>query len=371
MKTMKEKRNKTGIKAGVFGLGVNTFLALAKMAIGVLSQSQTLIADGLNNLSDGLNALIAILGFTMAAKPADKQHPYGHRRFEMIGGLIMTLVMLLLAYQILSSAVRSFLNPTVLVFSIWLFAMLLVSIVFKLGLRFYYLRLNRTMDSDVLLALAQDSRNDALISAALMFGLGAKFLFGFAWMDAVLSILIAALMIFDAYHLLRRFVNDLLGMRPDQKQVDDIIAIIEQQEGILGYHDLLIHSYGEGKNYATVHLELPAELTLLEAHDRIDQIERDVKKKMGIDLLVHIDPVEDNKRIQHYQKIVTEVLADLCDDLSYHDLRFIHQRLMFDVVTGETCPYDDEALKKHINAGLKRAGLDVATQIQIDRNVLV
>lgn len=366
-----KNRSQIGIRAGIIGILVNITLFIIKIVIGLSTGSNAIIADAFNNLSDSMNSLITMVGFIMAAKPADKEHPYGHGRIELIGGFLMSIIMLYIGFDVLQSSVTSLWNQDVVVYDTLAYVIMFISITLKLFLYFYYKLSNRKVNSDVLTAGAQDSLNDVMISIGILIGILIQSIFHINYMDGLIGILISAVILFSSLKLIKGFVDDLIGPRPDTELIEDIVTIINQYD-VLGFHDLMIHNYGNERIYASVHIELPSSLTLIKAHDLVDCIERDVKKNYNIDLLIHLDPVNlDDDVVLKYQPIIEEILMQIHPNLKYHDMRYIHDQLMFDISIGDDVQYTDSEMRIRIETQLQKKGCDIHTQIQFDRNPLI
>lgn len=368
---MMTERNKLGMRAGAMGILINLALFIMKILVGLSSKSYSLIADAINNLSDFLSASITVLGFKLASLPADHEHPFGHARFELISGFIISIIMLYLGIDTLRESIMGFFNPNVVKVSKVLFIVLIVSIFSKLFLYYYYQKKFRETKSEVMLANAKDSINDVLITSSILIGFIVKLKFALD-LDNILGLFIAIIIIKSSIEMIRSFVHDLLGSRPDESLIKGISEIFEDDDRIIGFHDLIIHSYGLDQHYATVHVEVDANLSLIEAHEIIDKLEYTILKTYDMDMVIHLDPLDMNDpkliKIKNDTKLI---LHRIHPDLSFHDLRLFHHKLIFDVVVPETISMTDTELKQNISKQFKEWGYDYKLAITFDRNYLL
>lgn len=350
---MNKKRADIGMKAGLIGILTNFLLFLFKIILGISSKSTAIIGDAINNFSDFLSSLITMVGFKISSMPADYEHPYGHARFEIISGFVMSIIMLYLGIDLLRESIMHILNPETLIVSRYMFIILIGSIVAKLILYFYYKFLDKTINSDVIILNIKDSRNDMLITLSIIIGIIIQEFFGYR-IDDYLGVVISLFIIYSAYQMIRDFVRELLGARPEEKLISEIQTILDQEDRIVGYHDLIVHSYGPERHYATVHVEINKKMGLMNAHDVIDELETEIQGHLGVDLVIHLDPLDlDNPLLLDLNKKVMVALHEIHEDLDYHDLRLFHNQLIFDVVVGERVSYDDAELLELISDKLE------------------
>lgn len=366
---MNNKRANAGIKTGVVGILVNLLLFIMKIIVGLSSRSASIIGDAINNLSDFLSSLITVFGFKLAQMPPDHEHPYGHARFELISGFVISIVMLYLGIDLLRESVLQIANPTTLLVTELMLWILLASIFIKAGLLIFYKKMYREGESEVIYANVKDSQNDIIITSSIVIGMWVQSVYGFR-VDAYLAVLISLLIIFSSYKMLREFIRDLLGSRPDDALIEGIQDILDQESEIMGYHDLIIHSYGVDRHYATVHVEVDEKKSLSEAHNVIDLLEYKVEKEFDVDLVIHLDPLDlDNPLLKALNKRVSLALHDIHEDLSYHDLRLFHNNLIFDVVVKESVNLTDTELLELIGDNLEDEPYKL--KVTFDRNYLL
>lgn len=365
------QRNNEGIKAGVVGIFANFSLFAAKMVIGTLASSHSIVADAINNLSDFLSSLITVIGFRIAAKPADKEHPYGHERFEYISGFIISIIMLYLGLDVIQSSIGGILSPTPLDTSKWTTIVLSLSIVVKLAMSFYYKAKANKIQSEVLLANQKDSLNDVIITSSILLGIFVDNHFGIR-LDSYIGVGLSIFIMYSALMMIRDFINDLMGTRPDEETLNIVEEELKACPEILGYHDLLIHNYGKYHTFGSVHVEIDDRLELVKAHDIVDSIERSINEKTKIDFLIHLDPLDmTDPEIKEIQKIIKQVLVENYEGLKFHDLRLIHGRLMFDIVHDEIAKYDEDEIIKNIEDALALAGYTYKLEVRFDLNQLI
>ena len=373
---MKQSNNpgREGTVSGIVGIVSNLALFLMKLSVGFAMGSLSLISDAFNNMSDFLNSGLMYVGFAMSMKPADEDHPYGHERFELIAGFCVSLVMLFLGLETLKTAILSLIkneNPTLS--SVYLLV-IAVSILVKSCLAVFYYKRAKRLDSRLILANYYDSLNDVAISVLMLVG---YFLAPYTSLnvDALLSVLIALIIIVTALKMIQQFISDLLGQRASKEDVMSITQILNQQDDIHGYHDLKIHNYGRFHKYALVHCEVDELMSLNQAHSIIDRIEDEVYHKTGIELDVHLDPLDLRSPIikQLVYRIKT-VLLGIHKELDFHDVRLNEKVLSFDVVNPQALNIKDEYILGILQGALDEYVLEVlfdATDLLIDYDLKI
>ena len=325
-----------GKLAGAVGIVCNCILFLGKLTAGLLSGSVAVTADALNNLSDASSSVVSLLGFKMASKPADPEHPYGHARYEYLSGLLISVMILLVGVELLRSCAEKILHPEPTEFS-WLSAgILAASVLVKLWLAFFNRRIGRTIRSDALLASSADSRNDVITTLAVLAAMLVSH-YARVELDGWIGAAVALVILYSAVGLIRETVSPLLGRAPDPAEVRAIHDRILAYPGVLGTHDLMIHDYGPGRQFASVHVEMAAETDIMESHDVIDNIERDFLTHDGLHLIVHLDPiVTSDSAVGETRRFVEEQVKEIDPALSIHDLRLVpgttHTNVIFDCV---------------------------------------
>ena len=293
-----EVRKKYGTVSGCFGIITNLILFLIKFVIGIIANSVTIMADAFNNLSDSGSCIVTILGFKLANKPADKEHPYGHARYEYIAGIIISLLILSMGVLFTKSSIEKIFNPQDINLSIATYIVLVIAILGKLVQMLVYLDFSKAINSATIRATAIDARNDILTTSAVLIAMIIMGMFKIN-IDSYMGLIISIFIIITAIGSLKDTINPLLGIVPSPETVEKIKNKILNHKEIRGIHDLKIHSYGVGNDFVTVHAEVPDTIGLLESHELADIIEREFKEDLNIDLTVHIDPLdlEDRKSV--------------------------------------------------------------------------
>lgn len=346
-----EVRQKYGKFSGAVGICTNLLLFALKMTAGLLFHSIAVTADAINNLSDSASSVVTLVGFKMAAKPADRKHPYGHARYEYISGLIVSIVIFVVGFQLAQQAVAKILHPESAEFSPIMLAVLTVSILLKLWQGAFYRRMGSAIRSTALSAAAADSLTDVVATSAVLVGTVVTRLTGFN-LDGYMGLAVAVLVLYTGYRLVKETSNPLLGEAPPKELVDEVYRTILAYDGVLGIHDLNIHNYGPGRCFASVHCEVPAERDILVSHDIIDNIERDFLRDKGIHLVVHMDPImTGDEKTNALREQVRRQLKEISPDISMHDFRVVwgptHSNLVFDVcVSFEFSLSDEELIEK-------------------------
>lgn len=329
-----------GRLSGIVGILANVLLFTAKLTAALLCGSVSIAADAVNNLADASSSVISLLGFRMAAKPADPEHPYGHARYEYLSGLLISVLILLIGWELLTTSADKILHPAPAEFSLLAGGILVGSILVKLWLSLFNRRLGILIDSASLTAAAADSRNDVISTAAVLLSAVVSH-FAKIDLDGWVGVAVAVFILYSGVGLVRETVNPLLGRAPDPEMVRAILRRIEEYPGVLGTHDLMIHDYGPGRQFASVHVEMAAETNILESHDIIDNIERDFLRRDGIHLIAHLDPVvTSDPHVQQIRTFLTNTVAEIEPSLSIHDLRIVpgatHTNVIFDCVVPHT-----------------------------------
>lgn len=347
--TDEKKRYKIGMFAGIVGLVSNLILFITKLIAGSLSGSVSILTDAINSLSDTASSILTIVGFKIAAKPADKEHPYGHQRFEYISGFLVSVIIIFVGFQFLITSIERILNPSKLAAGPLVFILLIISIIAKIIQGFFYRSAATTIHSTTLRSAAQDSFNDVYTTVIV---LAASLLESFTgWtVDGYAGTLLAIFIIYSGINMIRDSMDDLLGTRPNEQELAEIQAHFEQFEFILGYHDLLVHNYGPNKTFASIHIEVDDSWSLIQAHGVSDYIEKHFKDVLGIALICHLDPIAvQNEEHTRIYREVKAILKSYQLNLKFHDFRVDelenHLRISFDIVVPEETTASNEQLR--------------------------
>ena len=329
-------RAKYGVLAGVFGIITNLLVCSVKIIVGLLSASVSILADGINNLSDAGASIVTFIGFHLSSKPADEEHPFGHERYEYLSGMIVSIIILIIGGSLLIDSIKKIISPVEMQTGTYIYIILAISILFKFIQALFYKSLAKDIDSTTLKASSVDSLNDCISTAAVFVGLIIFDLTGFAYIDGIVGIIIAIFIIVAGVKLLKETMDPLLGEMPSKEDVDTIVNNITKYEGVLGIHDLVIHSYGPNKTFVTVHCEVDSKVDIMLSHDMVDNIEADFKKEFNIDLVIHMDPVDiHDEETQNLKKDIAGIIKKYDENLRFHDFRVVkgvtHTNVLFDL----------------------------------------
>lgn len=363
-------RAATGKLAGMTGIVCNVLLFLLKLTVGILSGAVSVIADAMNNLSDAASSVVTLLGFRLAQRPADQDHPYGHARYEYLSGLTVAALILVIGFELATSAVSRIFTPATVEFTALTLVVLLCSIGIKLWMSVFFATLGKKINSTTLKATSVDSRNDVIASAAVLLGcFGERFL---NWkIDGYVGLAVAFFILYAGISMARETISPLLGQQADKKLLDAISSLVCSHEKVLGIHDLLVHDYGPGRCYASVHVELSAEEDALVCHDIIDAIECDALEMLNVHLVIHYDPVLENDTEWTKMRHLTEtIIKQLDTSYSIHDFRLVRgasqTKLVFDLAMPYCTTMDTKAVKQYIDTQLKERDLYYTIVIRFD-----
>lgn len=368
-------REKSGKVAGAIGIATNLLLFAIKLAAGFLSGSVAVMADAVNNLTDSGSSIVMLVGFKLAGKPADEKHPFGHARMEYLSGVIVSFLVLFLGLELGRTSVEKIISPQPADFNLLALGILAVSVVIKLWQCFFYRSVGKTIHSDTVFATSSDSRNDAIATTVVLLGALITRFTG-ANLDGVLGLAVAVFIVISGVKLVIETGNPLLGVAPDEALVKQIYEKILSYEGVFGIHDLTVHNYGEGKCFASVHCEVPAERDILLSHDIIDNIERDFEKDLGIHLVIHLDPiVTGDERTNKLREQVGKLLHVVVPQASMHDFRVVwgvtHSNVVFDVAVPFSLQDSDQQIQERISQAVQTLDPTYRTVITVDRESTV
>lgn len=354
-------RTNIGKLSGIVGIFSNLFLFVIKFVIGTIVHSVSIQADGVNNLTDAGSNIISILSFHLANKPADKDHPFGHERTETIASLFVGILILVLGFETAKESISKVIHPGSIDFRIASVIILLISIIVKFWMYAYNKKLSKTYDSSLLEATALDSISDVCGTTAVLVSTLLSPILHFN-LDGYMGIVVSGIILYGAYGLLRDMINSLIGEAPDPELVHNIVDRIMAHPAILGVHDMMLHNYGPNKIFASAHVEVDSSKDIFETHDHIDNIEREVKENMNIDLVLHMDPVKVNDpETELYRAKVVEAIHQIDPKWGFHDFRIVsgptHVNLVFDLVIPFEEKYSQEEIEamllKHIQSDKK------------------
>lgn len=353
-------RFRYGLVAGIFGIISNALLCVFKLIVGVVGNSITIIADAINNLSDAGSSVVTLVGFKLSATPPDNDHPFGHARYEYITSLLVSVTVLFIGILLLKSSIEKCITPEEVSVSVYTYVVLGVAIAMKLVQMLIYLDFSKAINSGALKASAADSRNDVLATVAVLIStividVAGDKISPKVSIDGIMGIAVSAFIIVSSILLIKEAMSPILGEKPPKELVDKITAKILSYDGVIGVHDLVVHSYGENHCFVVAHVEVPADVDITKSHDVIDNIEHDFWNEMHVRITIHMDPVDTKNRQLAVLKLRAQnAIANLDENLSLHDFRLVsgqtHTNMLFDVVIpyGSKITLDDvkDALKK-------------------------
>lgn len=365
-----KKRTQYGRIAGWVGIICNMLLSVGKFIAGSLSGSVSITADALNNFSDASSSLISLIGFQLSEKRADAEHPYGHARYEYISGFVVAILVIVIGIELLRSGIERIITPQSVEFTAVSVAVMAVSIAVKFGMMIFDRSVGRRIDSQTLIAAAADSRNDCIVTAAVLLA-GILSVYTGVQLDGFMAVAVAGFILYSGAGLVRDTMNPLLGKAPSPELVEDIRRRILSYPGVLGTHDLIVHDYGHGRKFATVHVEMAAEENVIESHNVIDRIERDFLHDCGINMLVHFDPVvTDSSSIGDIRRELSRIVKLIDDRLSIHDLRLVScgdfTKAEFDVVVPQDSTLDEHDLREEIQRFITQKYPELRCVITLD-----
>ncbi len=362
-------RAAVGRLAGATGIVCNLLLFVFKLMLGLLSGSVAVMADAANNLSDVSSSVITLVAFRISQKPADRDHPYGHARYEYLAGLAVAFLILLIGSQLVVNSVERIISPVTVEITSVSLIILAASALLKLWMSLFFRALGKHIGSSALNATSVDCRNDVLATTAVLIGCAVYTVFHIN-IDAWIGLAVAAFILWSGFQVAKDTISPLLGAQADKDTVEQLESLISSHEKILGIHDLLIHDYGPGRCFATVHAEVSCEDDPMATHDLLDAIERAALERMNIRLVIHYDPVNTADPLaQSLRRTVEDILRDMDERFSIHDFRLMRDeeplRLMFDLVV----PFDagdHAAIKAQLDAALAGRGVFCNTDVFFD-----
>lgn len=370
-----ERKEAYGKLSGMIGMVMNLLLFAGKFIAGTFFGSVAVVADGFNNLSDAGSSLISFISFRLSGKPADKQHPFGHARIEYITSMAVSFIVLTVGIELMKSSAEKIAAPEASEYSVIMLAVLLASIAVKIGLYVMNSYLGKKVDSIMLKATAADSLSDTLSTGVVTVSIIIGKLTGVS-LDGYMGIIVACFILFTGYKVLKGTMNNIIGMAPPQELSRAISDFVLSYDGVLGVHDLMVHSYGTGYCFASAHVEVSGAENMFESHDRIDNIEKDIFEKMKVRLVLHMDPIEVNdETVNSMRRLVADDVAQLGRELNsefgIHDFRMVtgttHTNLIFDVTVPFECKNTNAQIEKLVKNRIQSINESYFAVISIDR----
>ena len=354
-------RKNYGTLGSIIGIICNLFLCGFKITIGSITGSISIVADGLNNLSDMGSSVIAMIGFKLADKPADNDHPFGHGRMEYLSAFVVAMLIFLVGFELLKSSATALINGDAAPkYSIIALIILAVSVFVKFWMYLFNRKIGKKIDSDVLLATAQDSLNDMIATTVILICAVIGFLFTLPFnLDAVMGIFVSLFILASGVTTAKDTINQILGKAPEQSLIENIEKTILSYEEFVGIHDLIVHNYGPGRQFASVHVEVPQDVNIVKCHEQIDLCEKRIGDELGISLVIHMDPIDvNNEEVNKTKSQIAEGIKIINENLTLHDFRMTPQsdartNLIFDVVIPSNFKITEKELNKKIAAMAK------------------
>ncbi len=364
--------------SGIVCIILNILLAAAKIVAGALFGLVSVLADGMNNLSDCGSNIVSVVGVTLASKPADKGHPYGHRRAEYVAAMVVAFIVLVVAVELCIESVTKIVdtfkgNSAEIPFEIVTIVILSVSVLVKLWMFFFNRKLGRRYGSDLLKATSIDSISDVGATSAVLVSVIISHYTGFN-IDGFMGVAVAVVIAVAGIKILRETYNNLIGAAPDEKLVESVVARIKQFSGVLGVHDLNIHNYGPDKYYASVHVEVDSSVSVLESHDMIDQIERDFAENTNITLVIHLDPIViGDAKLDEYKAEVEKIVVAMDEHFTIHDFRMVkgptHTNLIFDLAVHYDTKFTAQQITEYIQREINKQYSDVYVVPTVEKQI--
>lgn len=364
-------RSKYGALSGMTGIVLNVLLFLGKLISGMVTGSIAVVADAVNNLSDAASSVVTLIGFRLAGQEADQDHPFGHGRLEYLTGLVVAMAIMLMGFEVGKSALDKILHPEELAFSWGAMAVLAAAIVVKLWLHRFNRTLSRLIGSAAMEATAADSLSDALSTTVVLLAAVVEHFSGLQ-IDGFAGLLVAAFILKTGWEAARDTVDPLLGRAMDPELAGEIDRLAVEHPYILGIHDLIYHDYGPGRAMMSFHAEVPADANLLDVHDMIDHIEREMKAKHGIETVIHMDPVVNDQRTTQLKEQVAGLAREIHPEITIHDFRMTagprHTNLLFDMVVPYQCGKKDGEIKQEMERLVKTMSGQYFAVIEIEHS---
>lgn len=361
-----------GKVSSIVGILCNAALFIGKILAGTLASSVSITADAVNNLSDASSSLISLLGFKLASRPADEEHPYGHGRYEYLSGLMVAVLIMVIGVELLKSSVGKIIHPEPVIFSWVGIGVLVFSILLKLWMAVFNTKTGKAINSKTLIATAVDSRNDVITTSAVLIAALISH-FTNVELDGWMGIAVAAFILYSGFGLVKDTLDPMLGRAPEQEMVNTIRKKILSYPGVLGTHDLMVHDYGPGRQFASVHVEMAAEADVIASHDVLDNIERDFLENDGLHMIVHFDPISTKDNAINELRIwIADAIKAIDSRLTIHDLRVVrgttHTNVIFDCVMPHDMDITEKELKQKISAIVAERYPSYYCVITVDRS---
>lgn len=371
MSDEKAVRRAYGTACSGAGIGFNVLLFAGKLIAGMLSGSVAIVSDAFNNLSDAGSSIISLVGFKLSNKKSDPQHPFGHGRLEYISGLCVSFLIILMGVELGKASIEKIIEPAQVKFSLLTAAILAASILVKLYMALYNSRVGTRLNAVTMKAMAKDSLSDAVATSVVLMSMIVAKLADIA-IDGYCGVVVAAFILFTGITAARDTISPLLGQKPDSEFIEEVMRIVNAHKEIIGTHDLVVHDYGPGRLMITLHAEVDADMDILVAHDAVDNIENELREKLGCSAVVHMDPiVTDDVETNATREEIKRVVSNIDSRMTIHDFRMVpgptHTNVIFDVAVPFDIDMDDDELRKILGARIRDVDSKLNAVIEIDK----
>ena len=371
MSDEKAVRRAYGTACSGAGIGFNVLLFAGKLIAGMLSGSVAIVSDAFNNLSDAGSSIISLVGFKLSNKKSDPQHPFGHGRLEYISGLCVSFLIILMGVELGKASIEKIIEPAQVKFSLLTAAILAASILVKLYMALYNSRIGKRLNAVTMKAMAKDSLSDAVATGVVLMSMIVAKLADIA-IDGYCGVVVAAFILFTGITAARDTISPLLGQKPDSEFIEEVMRIVNAHKEIIGTHDLVVHDYGPGRLMITLHAEVDANMDILVAHDAVDNIENELREKLGCSAVVHMDPiVTDDVETNATREEIKRVVSNIDSRMTIHDFRMVpgptHTNVIFDVAVPFDTDMDDDELRKILGARIRDVDSKLNAVIEIDK----
>lgn len=371
MSDEKAVRRAYGTACSGAGIGFNVLLFAGKLIAGMLSGSVAIVSDAFNNLSDAGSSIISLVGFKLSNKKSDPQHPFGHGRLEYISGLCVSFLIILMGVELGKASIEKIIEPAQVKFSLLTAAILAASILVKLYMALYNSRIGKRLNAVTMKAMAKDSLSDAVATSVVLMSMIVAKLADIA-IDGYCGVVVAAFILFTGITAARDTISPLLGQKPDSEFIEEVMRIVNAHKEIIGTHDLVVHDYGPGRLMITLHAEVDANMDILVAHDAVDNIENELREKLGCSAVVHMDPiVTDDVETNATREEIKRVVSNIDSRMTIHDFRMVpgptHTNVIFDVAVPFDTDMDDDELRKILGARIRDVDSKLNAVIEIDK----
>ena len=371
MSDEKAVRRAYGTTCSGAGIGFNVLLFAGKLIAGMLSGSVAIVSDAFNNLSDAGSSIISLVGFKLSNKKSDPQHPFGHGRLEYISGLCVSFLIILMGVELGKASIEKIIEPAQVKFSLLTAAILAASILVKLYMALYNSRIGKRLNAVTMKAMAKDSLSDAVATGVVLMSMIVAKLADIA-IDGYCGVVVAAFILFTGITAARDTISPLLGQKPDSEFIEEVMRIVNAHKEIIGTHDLVVHDYGPGRLMITLHAEVDASMDILVAHDAVDNIENELREKLGCSSVVHMDPIViDDVETNATREEIKRVVSNIDSRMTIHDFRMVpgptHTNVIFDVAVPFDIDMDDDELRKILGARIRDVDSKLNAVIEIDK----